>query len=701
MYPLRHKVLVGEIGAIAKSDGPWLAVISSDDNYLSHAGGSARDIWQSAGVAALNQSIRESLKTPIQVGSTVETAAGALPAIAVLHAITLDLDTRISVSIADAHTFISNLGDAILSLRQKHPDAPPRVLMPLVGTGTAKMSMSAIVTAVSRLATHVGFSGIQITVATLEGCPTLEENFKHIDVFSATSPGDFACDEQTRIRTITTRIEDIMHGCARVFNIEFPEKKGLKTIWHEFSEASTKRGTKIPLGLDTSVEQAIFARNQVVHGLISVDGELIETLNQGVVALLTIAQKYFAKAVQGGVSKIPLVIKQIGEPDPQTELARTQGLNAPLAADEEHNPRPSIASSSASRPASPKIGGSLHEPANHTHRHEMQHVDNLVALLSALPEAEAQELELLLDELQYKGERLFRLKEYCARLDPMEILRRLGATQLRRILRDKYKLTPKITVSTDELAVLILSELGFPLPEPLEGISFAHKHVTAIRSKLPISGYNERAGLVIEASSHLESSIRNLLRFICLQVYKCGPEKHFLQLPEVKSRKLSSLSLGQLLGLLERLAKDLDNAPPEKRGYLDAPLTAKRLAPRGFDSITNLRNIFAHDRLSDNSQNDLSGKAAEFLDQTLELLRFWDTDWATSQPIYPKIIRVETITIDSWNRRVIRATTSDGIIEHIVTGMPVRAGGTYFMFPLSNPFRIDPLLIEFSTTEAD
>jgi O-acetyl-ADP-ribose deacetylase (regulator of RNase III) len=96
-YSLRHKVLVGEIGAIAKRDGPWLAVISSDDNYLSHAGGSARDIWQSAGVAALNQSVLESLTTPVQVGTTVETSAGALPARAVLHAITLD-QTPASVS---------------------------------------------------------------------------------------------------------------------------------------------------------------------------------------------------------------------------------------------------------------------------------------------------------------------------------------------------------------------------------------------------------------------------------------------------------------------------------------------------------------------------------------------------------------------------------------------------------------------------
>ncbi len=562
------------------------------------------------------------------------------------------------------------------------------------------MPMNVIVTALSRLAMRVGFSGVQITVASLDKCPALEQKFKHIEIWRP-DEGNSNCDEESRIYSIILRIESLLKSCAQILGVEAGDKSTLQTIWSKFCEATRNKDLCIPTDLETAIEQAILARNHFVHRLVSIEGELLESLNLGVEALMTIAKDYLSKVVDGGTKKIQLLINQgyAGISRPALKW-RGESIEKRQAERKKSSPLPA---SSPRVPATsnPRAGGSFSEVGAHMHRHEMQHVDNLVALLGTLPGPEAQELELLLDELQYKGERLFRLKEYCARMDPMEILRRLGATQLRRILNEKYELKPKLNSKTDELATLILTQLGFPVQEPVEGISFAHRQVTAIRSKLPVSGHHERAGLVIEASSYLESSIRNLLRFICLQVYKRGPEKElFSRLsPEFKERKLESLSLGHLLALLEMLARDLDSAPPEKRGYLDAPLTARRLAPRGFDSITRLRNIFAHDRLSDNSQNDLSGKATEFLDQTLELLEFWNKDWDKSQPIYPKIIRVETITIDSWNRRVIRATTADGVIEHIVTGMPVRAGGTYFMFPLSNPFRIDPLLIEFGPSD--
>ena len=706
---LRHTVLTGKIGSIAKTQGPWLAIVSSDDNRLSHSGGSAKDIWDAAGEKALEQSVEENISLPAQVGSIVETAAGALPAKALLHAITLDLDTHISISIADAHTFISKLEESILALRQRHPDAPARILMPLVGTGTAKMSMSAIVGAVSRLATRLGFNGIQISLATLEGCPPLEQKFKHIEVVHSDSRDDLVLTEQSRIHSIIARMDEIVRGCAQFLNVEAPEEKGLKSVWNEFCQSSVQRGFKVPLDAETAIEQAISVRNQMVHGLAAVDGEIIDALTLGTASLVAIVKNHLAKPAKDGAQDIPTVIKQIWDPASCKALARESTHTKPLILATTGELTAKKDGSTAQTQA-PKAQIQIQDNGPHTHKHEMQHVDNLVALLSALPEAETEELELLLDELQYRGERLFRIKEYCARVDPMEILRRLGATQLRKILRDKYPTdkdatAPKRSTPTDELATQILFQLGFPLPEPLEGISFAHRQVTAIRSKLPASGQNERAGLVIEASGHLESSIRNLLRFICLQVHRCGPEKHFSSLQNsplktIAHPNLNRLSLGTLLALLERLAKDLDNATPEERGYLDAPLTARRLAPRGFESITQLRNIFAHDRLTENSEHDLSGKAAEFLSQTLELLEFWDSDWNKSQPVYPKIIRVTTITIDSWNRRVIRATTADGIIEHIVTGMPVRAGGTYFMFPLSNPFRIDPLLIEFSATDA-
>jgi hypothetical protein len=38
-------IVEGDIGRLAVDGGPWLAVVSSDDNYLSHGGGCSRAIW--------------------------------------------------------------------------------------------------------------------------------------------------------------------------------------------------------------------------------------------------------------------------------------------------------------------------------------------------------------------------------------------------------------------------------------------------------------------------------------------------------------------------------------------------------------------------------------------------------------------------------------------------------------------------------
>jgi hypothetical protein len=40
--------------------------------------------------------------------------------------------------------------------------------------------------------------------------------------------------------------------------------------------------------------------------------------------------------------------------------------------------------------------------------------------------------------------------------------------------------------------------------------------------------------------------------------------------------------------------------------------------------------------------------------------------------------------------------TAEGRRELIVCDKAVEPGGTYFMYPLSNPFRVDPILIEFN-----
>jgi hypothetical protein len=126
---------------------------------------------------------------------------------------------------------------------------------------------------------------------------------------------------------------------------------------------------------------------------------------------------------------------------------------------------------------------------------------------------------------------------------------------------------------------------------------------------------------------------------------------------------------------------------------LQGPLTAKRLAPGGVGSISKLRNSFAHFDEEAGDGDDVSS-AREFFRGVMSLLRHWADD---SARVYPIVIRIERIIVDAWNRRRIEAVTAEGRKELIVCDKALEPGGTYFMYPLSNPFRVDPILIEFRT----
>ena len=88
--------------------------------------------------------------------------------------------------------------------------------------------------------------------------------------------------------------------------------------------------------------------------------------------------------------------------------------------------------------------------------------------------------------------------------------------------------------------------------------------------------------------------------------------------------------------------------------------------------------------------------AAEFFKCAIELLDHWK---APEHRVYPTIIRIEEIRFDRWNRRTIIARTDDGSEETIVCDDLVTPGDIYFMYPITNPMRVDPILIRFQPDE--
>ena len=53
----------------------------------------------------------------------------------------------------------------------------------------------------------------------------------------------------------------------------------------------------------------------------------------------------------------------------------------------------------------------------------------------------------------------------------------------------------------------------------------------------------------------------------------------------------------------------------------------------------------------------------------------------------------QSLEIDRWGRRTVRALNDEGMDETIFTDEVARPGETYLMYPLSNPLRVDPILV--------
>jgi hypothetical protein len=63
-------------------------------------------------------------------------------------------------------------------------------------------------------------------------------------------------------------------------------------------------------------------------------------------------------------------------------------------------------------------------------------------------------------------------------------------------------------------------------------------------------------------------------------------------------------------------------------------------------------------------------------------------------PLFPRVIRIEQINMDRWGRRTNMAVDDRGDSEKIFTDEILRPGALYFMHPLSNPTRVDPVLVQ-------
>jgi O-acetyl-ADP-ribose deacetylase (regulator of RNase III) len=678
-------------GTLPDIGRPVDAVVSSDDNYLSHGSGVSAALWRAAGRDLAASQAQQSRQ--LVLGAVHVTSAGSLPARFVFHAVTIDLD--LDRTIIPAHLPI--VYRKVLRTAREHDCVS--VALPLLAAGAAQVSPTLSATAFAD------------AVRTAPRPEPLRHLLLYVlpDLFETVAP---VLDSSLARRHRDPR----WWITGAVTYLPRDDARELLRMWRGLPADPDWRASVAAL-LEMAVQQAHrriaenpgsaaerargsiaevrMARNQIEHakgGLsddeLGVAGRALRDLGDALKRLPPAASAHASPVGEPAPlpAERPAALAALDPPESQLSYDGSHplppGRPAPPAEAEEQaaaDSRRTLAALPGVRPESE--GGTAHVRALH---------QLLQARLSP-PHLDA--LGDLLEQQGYRGDRDFRLLEHLVRRDPGKLLRQFFSVfELRAILEQEYGLRTSPNLSHRQAAALVLKQLGFQPPRQPRGLLMAQ---TAVRDAvarvrvLQAPGARLR-GDVVEVGSQLEYVCHVFLRFVSQVMFERPPEL-LLRERLGDDGGLEKAGLGQLFGLVDHLDAKARREAASRFGMLGFP--ARPLLPlHGKGELPEARNYFAHarvDRRGGNSGEDLA-QGRRFLEGAQTLL---DYVADPEHRVFPLMIVIRAIHYDRWGRRKVSAQTETGDREIIFTEKPLRPGEAYMMRPLSNPVRVDPLLV--------
>jgi O-acetyl-ADP-ribose deacetylase (regulator of RNase III) len=675
-----HKVRVfnGDV-----SDLPYDvdAVVSSDDNYLSHGGGVSRALWNVAGpeLAAFVNKRRPQLR----LGDVFLTPAFNANAIVMFHVITIDLDQNRTVTEADLPTLYLALFDKISEA------ACRRVALPLLGAGGAGMSPLASATAF---------------VDTLTAAPSPRDASYDFTLALHRSSDRKAIavlhDAAAREEDITRALERVAEILPPNIAMELRENWGeylgsdpdvrarsLALLWEHVSDVLKL----FPGALDEEMarivsREAALARNRLAHGRSPSrahdSGTLLAAVRSTLNAVAATSPGenrsiHLESADQPHLWQSDQRSRQSAARAPQPSLNLTFVSPAPGATALTPD-SPTVQSRADRESSSPPAAAPLRELRDF--------------LTKYLPGDSLGDLDERLLQEGYKGPPEIRLLEFLIRERELDefLASEFGNAGLRGAIRKFRGEEPDKKLRTaSKLAEWFLSTLGFPKPVRPAGLRAAQQAVDSARRQLLLNNDDATRGAIGEVARRLEYICRVILRFVCQAAYRRAPELILREWEHIgEGETLARSSLGSLIIFVESLNSHLQKDEGSEVELFRRDVAKSPLLPEDAGDLASLRNAFSHYRKpeSEESLHDakvfLSG-AARFLDHLAR----------PETRMFPRIVLVENIHFDKWGRKVIEAVDDEGNKEVIFTDDPVAPGQTYFMHPLTNPLRVDPILV--------
>lgn len=692
----RQMVLV--TGAMERLNDRFGALVSPDDNYLSHGGGVSSRIWA---VGKLEGCFSGIERPHLRLGDVFPSSAGNLNADHVLHAITIDLDTGQRIASANPSALIRAVFATAEGL------GCDSVALPLLGTGAARLDPDAFVQAFTAAVRAWAQGPSSLDTVALVILPSqaksiriqLEQASKSIEwaehVISKL-PASFRELAQTWMQHGSLALKDrsvsvlVLEDLCRQLALF----EGLVSA--EQADSATGRAVIDCLAkvLDESTRSALIdawlIRNQAAHSRVLAGTDVTDRTNEVILRLF----KYAANRKGGRRS--------------QEGISRTQQLNKwhpkdPRAAEDLKLEQPRSLNSQEV----PSNAGTVAPSADGmTLREDSEQSSWSVPGVSTTPLRELrtfvdhqltgkyrQEFLKRLDDDGYDGPEELKILEFLIREPELDrwIANEFPRSVLQKALHARSVKTN--AVDCEVLARKLLKSFRFPCPRKFKGIERIKLELNNIENELLIA-QSDFDGCVARASKLLEYASKVLIRFLTQAAFQEPPDVFLTRTGKLKAgAEFANCTLGALLDFVACLANEIDNdsSTASVRQFKSVLGQANPL-PKDMGELAGVRNSFLHykELSSSLSETERRKSARRFVKNAIQFVNSVHSEGAG---LFPVIIRIDSITIDRWGRRTIAAFREDERRETIFTDQPLEPGHVYFMHPLSNPLRVDPILV--------
>lgn len=676
------------------------AIVSSDDNHLSHGGGVSYAIWNRAGDDLAADVSRAEPR--LSLGDVFVTSGYGTGSRHIFHAISIDFDLYRRLEPADVRPLLVRLLARAIDLNVTS------LALPMLGCGRGRLTAAAFLQEAEILAAEwmcIPCPVKAITVvdtklpagserrtpkahdaagdlpAASHGGGNLDKYLAELArVTSAVFVKGFASLEAQRAPSANDQSGRPPRPESPNDTIALVERWLQRALLPDervlLQTARKYRNQFAHLGEETHDLDFLLAANRVARGF----GKLLCEAS-GIPAAASSATHWLSTA--------------IGRALPRAAIAIGPGLTPPLVPN-------ALAAAARKMLAAEATRFSLKE--------QLASQDDPVRKLKVLLQSQMDAndlralLQRLIDKDGYAGDDDAILLEFCVRESPPEVLGELSRGRRLAVLEQLGGAHAPATRDTDDR---LLELLGFTVRPRPRGIVDIRRLVQLEADRIKHADHRvEVLGAATAIASELERALIILLRFI-ERIDNCGQLVAEVLRKKAttdgQSQKIEKMSMGNLFAVLDGLVKALEKIDQQEdrhtrdNQYLLSVRNSELVKTARDLSMKRNRVVHFDKELdldaSGSSRPDpvLRRAALEFGEHALQLL---DVLCESEERLFPQVVRIEEIKTDSWGRQIIVAENDEGRREKIFTRQVLKPGVSYYMVPFNNPVRVDPLLVE-------